>query len=34
MKYTDFLHAGTNSGKLKVIAMILGWMWLKMVMAS
>ena len=25
MELTYFLHAGTNSGKLKVISMILGW---------
>ena len=24
-----FLHAGTNSGKLKVISMICGWAWSK-----
>ena len=30
---TDFLHAGTNSGKPKVDAMIFGWVWSKMVMA-
>ena len=22
---TDFLHAGANSGKLKVISMVFGW---------
>ena len=27
MERTDFLHAGANSGKLKVISMILGWAW-------
>ena len=25
MELTDFLHAGANSGKLKVISMIFGW---------
>ena len=25
IKKTDFLHAGTDSGKLKVVSMILGW---------
>ena len=24
---TDFLHAGTNSGKLKVDSMIFAWAW-------
>ena len=28
-----FLHAGANSGKLKAISMILGWVWSKMGMA-
>ena len=25
MEWTDFLHAGGNSGKLKVISVIFGW---------
>ena len=29
MKQTDFLQAGTNSGKLKVDSMIFGRVWLK-----
>ena len=27
-----FLHAGTNLGKLNVIAIILGWVWSEMTM--
>ena len=30
MEPTDFLHAGANSGKLKVISMIFGWAFSKM----
>ena len=30
---TDFLHACTNSGKLKVDSMIFGWAWSKMALA-
>ena len=33
MEETDFLHAATNSGKLKVDSMIFGWAWSKMAMA-
>ena len=33
MKQTDFLHAGTNLGKIKVDSMIFGWLWSKMAMA-
>ena len=29
---TEFLHAGADSGKLKVISMILGRVWSKIVM--
>ena len=28
--HAGFLHAGTNSGKLKVDSVILGWAWSKM----
>ena len=31
MESTDFFHAGTNSGKLKVDSMIFGQVWSKMV---
>ena len=34
MELTDFLHADTNSGKIKVASVILGWVWLKMGMAT
>ena len=27
MEQTDLLHAGTNSGKLKVETVICGWVW-------
>ena len=27
MEWTDFLHAGANLGKLKVISLIFGWVW-------
>ena len=30
---TDFLYAGTNSGKLNVDSIIFGWVWSKMAMA-
>ena len=30
MAWTDFLHTGANSGKLKVDSVILGWACLKM----
>ena len=30
MEWTDFLHAGVNSGKLKVISIIFRWMWSKL----
>ena len=30
MEWTDILHAGTNSGKLKVISMIFGRVWSEM----
>ena len=30
MEWTDFLHAGANSGMLKAILMILWLMWSKM----
>ena len=30
MEWTDFLHAGGNVGKQKVISMIFGWEWSKM----
>ena len=33
MEQTDFLLAGTNSGKLKVDSIIFGWAWSKMAMA-
>ena len=33
IEWTDFLHAGANSGKLKVITQIFGWAWPKMEMA-
>ena len=33
IEWTDILHAGTNSGKLKVISMIFGWTWSEMGMA-
>ena len=38
MEQTDFLHVGTNSGKLKVDSMIFfffwaGWAWSKIAMA-
>ena len=33
MEWTDFLSAGANSGKLKVILMIFGWMLSKLGMA-
>ena len=29
MELTDLLHAGTNSGKLKVDSVIFGWVWSK-----
>ena len=29
MKSTDFLHAGTISGKLTVTSVICGWVWSK-----
>ena len=29
-EWTDFLNAGANSGKLKVISLIFEWSWLKM----
>ena len=29
MEWTDFLHTGGNSGKLKVVLMIFGWAWSK-----
>ena len=32
-QHTSFLHAGANSGKLKVDSMILGWAWSKMAVA-
>ena len=32
MEETNFLHAGTNSGKLKVDLTIFRWAWSKMVM--
>ena len=34
MEWTDFLHAGANSGKLKIDLMIFGWVFSKMGMAS
>ena len=30
MEYTDFVHADTSIGKLKVTYAIFGWVWLKM----
>ena len=30
MEWTDFLHAGANSGKLKVISLIFDWVLSKM----
>ena len=30
MEWTDFLHAGANLGKLKVILLIFEWVWSKM----
>ena len=33
MEWTDILHSGANSGKLKVISKIFGWMWSEMGMA-
>ena len=30
MEWTDILHAGANSEKLKVILIIFGWAWLEM----
>ena len=32
MEWTEFLHSGINSGKLKVDLMIFGWVWSKMAM--
>ena len=34
MELTDFLHAGTNSSKLKVTQKFFGWEWSKMGVAS
>ena len=33
MEQIDFLHAGTNSGRLNVDAMIYMWAWSKIAMA-
>ena len=30
MEWTGFLHAGADSGKLKVVSIIFGWMWSKL----
>ena len=30
IEWTDFLHAGANSGKFKVISLIFEWIWSKM----
>ena len=32
-KWTDILHAGASSGKLKVVSMIFGWAWSEVGMA-
>ena len=34
MKWPDFVHADTNSHKLKVDQKCLGWVWLKMGVVS
>ena len=34
MESTDFLHAGTSSGELKVDSISFGWAWSKMGVAS
>ena len=31
--WTDIVHAGANSGKLKVMSMIFGWAWSEMAVA-
>ena len=33
MEWTDIFHAGANSGELKVISMIFGWLWSELGMA-
>ena len=33
MELTDFLHAGINSGEIKVDSMMYWWAWSKMIMA-
>ena len=30
MEFTEFLHAGANSGKPKVILLLFEWVWSKM----